>query len=320
MEHLSLNDIDSGSSARIATAFGFNCFEFIAALGGKRVDVLASLPAFVEHGEKPSRSGIPILFPFPNRIKNGRFIYDAREYHLPKEKVGYAGEHAIHGFCYDRPWRVTQQTASRVTGEFQLSVDDPERRDLWPADFHIVVTYEVLGPALRCDIQIANPDCLPLPFGLGTHPYFKLPLAGSSRFEDCLVQVPAASRYELVEYLPTGRKLPAEGSHDLREGAELGGLKLDDVYTDVMYESHALVSRVVDPAAGLEVVQSCDRTFRELVVLTPHWSQSVCIEPYTCVSDAMNLDEEGFDSGLRVLAPGEEFKTWFQIRVGPVVA
>jgi aldose 1-epimerase len=178
----------------------------------------------------------------------------------------------------------------------------------------------VLGSALRCDVLITNPDRVPLPFGFGMHPYFKLPLAGSSRFEDCLVQVPAASRYELVEYLPTGRKIPVEGSYDLREGAELGGLKLDDVYTDLIYESRALVSRVVDPAAGLEVVQSCDRTFRELVVLTPHWSQSVCIEPYTCVSDAMNLDAEGFDSGLRVLAPGEEFRTWFEIRVGPVVA
>jgi len=320
MQHLSLHDVDSGSTARIASSFGFNCYEFVASLGAKRVDVLASLPAFVEHGEKPSRSGIPILFPFPNRIKNGRFIYDGCEYHLPKEKVGYAGDHAIHGFCYDRSWRITQQSASRVTGEFHFSVDDPERCEFWPADFRIEATYEVLGPALRCDIRITNPDRVPLPFGLGTHPYFKLPLAGGSRFEDCLVQVPAASRYELVESLPTGRKLPVEGNDDLREGAELGSLKLDDVYTDVTCDPHALVSRVVDPAAGLEVVQSCDRTFRELVVLTPHWSQSVCIEPYTCVSDAMNLAEEGFDSGLRVLAPGEEFKTWFEIRASPVVA
>ncbi|MDQ3330252.1 MAG: aldose 1-epimerase, partial [Planctomycetota bacterium] len=196
----------------------------------------------------------------------------------------------------------------------------PDRRELWPADYLIEVRYEVLGPALRADIRIANPDTVPLPFGLGTHPYFKLPLSGGSRFEDCLVQVPAASRYELVEYLPTGRKQPVEDNVDLRDGAALKDLKLDDVYTDLSYEPHGLVSRVVDPAAGLEVVQTCDRTFRELVVLTPHWAQAVCIEPYTCVSDAINLDEEGFEAGLRVLQPGEEFRTWFELRVGRVTA
>jgi aldose 1-epimerase len=147
---------------------------------------------------------------------------------------------------------------------------------------------------------------------LGVHPYFKLPLAGSSQFEDCLVQVPAASRYELIEGLPTGRKIAVDAATDLREGASLGGLKLDDVYSDVSYEPHALVSRVVDPMAGLEVVESCDRTFRELVVLTPHWAQAVCIEPYTCVTDAMNLDAEGFDAGLRTLDPGDEFRSWFE--------
>ena len=275
MDHLTLKDIDSGSTARIAADFGFNCYEFVAALRGARIDVLAAQSEFVERGEKPSWSGIPLLFPFPNRIKGGRFVWDAREYLLPPEKVGYAGDCAIHGFCLDRPWRVTQQKANSATGEFQLSRDAPDRRDCWPADFLIEVRYEVLGPALRCDVRVTNPDLVPLPFGFGTHPYFKLPLSGSSRFEDCLVQAPAAKRYELIDCLPTGRTAPVEGDRDLREGARLGGLKLDDVYGDVSYEQNRLVTRVVDPEAGLEVVQSADTSFRELVVFTPFWIASV---------------------------------------------
>lgn len=320
MDHLTLTDAESGSTARIAAAFGFNCYEFTAAIGGRRVEVLASLPEFVATGEKPSWSGIPLLFPFPNRIAGGRFVWDAREYVLPREKVGYAGDNPIHGFCLDRPWRVTNQTASGATGEFVFSKDDPGRRDLWPADFAVEVRYEVLGPALRCDVRVTNPDRVPLPFGFGTHPYFKLPLAPQSRFDDCLVQVPAAKRYELDGGLPTGRVVTAEETVDLRDGAAMAGLKLDDVYTDVTYEGHGLVTRVVDPAAGLEVVQTCDRSFRELVVFTPFWHKAVCVEPYTCATDAIHLNEEGFDAGLRVLEPGGEFKTWFELRVGPVVA
>jgi aldose 1-epimerase len=320
MDHLTLTDLDGGSTARVAPAFGFNCFEFVAAFRGARVDVLASSPAFVEKGEKPTRSGIPILCPYPNRVAGGRYTWDGREYVLPKGKVLYAGENPIHGFCADRPWRVTRQTASSVTGEFHFSKDDPDRRDLWPADFLIEVRYEVLGPALRCDIRIANPDLVPLPFGLGTHPYFKLPLSGGSRFGDCLLQVPAARQYELIDGLPTGRTVPADETVDLREGARLEGLKLDDVYTDLTYEPHGLMTRVVDPAAGLEVVQTCDRSVRDVVAFTPYWAQAACIELYTCVTDAIHLQEEGFDAGLRVLQPGEEFKSWFELRVGAVTA
>lgn len=320
MDHITLKDLDSGSTATMAPAFGFNCHQFVAALDGHHVDVLSAQPEFASQGLKPSRSGIPILCPFPNRIKNGRFEWDAREYKLPEDQVGYVGDNAIHGFCLDRPWRVTKQTASSLAGEFQLSKDDPGRRPLWPADFLIEVRYEVLGPALRCDIRISNPDTVPLPFGFGTHPHFKLPLSGNSRFEDCLIQAPAAQRYELIEGLPTGRKFDVEDRFDLRDGQVMDGLKLDDVYTTLSYEPAGLISRIVDPSAGLEVVQTCDKSFRELVVFTPWWAEAICIEPYTCTTDAINLHEEGFDAGLRVLAPGEEYKTWFEIRVGRVTA
>ena len=138
MPHITLTDADSGSTASIAVEFGFNCYEFVAAFRGQRIDVLAAQPEFVERGEKPSWSGIPLLFPFPNRIKNSRFVWDGREYVLPPDKVGHAGDYAIHGFCLDRPWRITQQTAASVTGEFRLSQDAPDRRALWLADFTIV--------------------------------------------------------------------------------------------------------------------------------------------------------------------------------------
>ncbi|QDT39705.1 aldose 1-epimerase [Stratiformator vulcanicus] len=320
MPHVKLTDADSGSSAIIAADLGFNCFEFVANLGGTEVDVLARQPEFPDEGGKPSWSGIPILFPFPNRIAAGKFTWEGTDYSLPKELVGYAGDNAIHGFCLDRPWRVTRQTASAVTGEFQLSVDDAERLPLWPADFKIELTYEVLGPALRADIKISNPDSKSLPFGFGTHPYFKLPLSPGSDAAKCIVDAPASTRYLLEDGIPTGEIVPAEGEFDLQGGAEFGSLKLDDVYGGLSYEEQGFVCSVMDPAAGLQVTQTCDASFRELVAFTPFWHSAVCLEPYTCPTDAMNIGDRGLDSGLRVLEPDEEFHTWFEIRVGPVVA
>ena len=50
-----------------------------------------------------------------------------------------------------------------------------------------------------------NPDTGPLPFGFGTHPYFRVPLGGTSGAE-CRVTVPVEDQWELEGLLPTGRK------------------------------------------------------------------------------------------------------------------
>jgi aldose 1-epimerase len=50
-----------------------------------------------------------VLFPFPNRIRDGRFTWDGREYRLPPNDP--AMKNAIHGFACRRPWRVVDQGA-----------------------------------------------------------------------------------------------------------------------------------------------------------------------------------------------------------------
>jgi aldose 1-epimerase len=44
------------------------------------------------------------------------------------------------------------------------------------------------------------------------------------------------------------------------------------------------------------------------------------MEPYTCVTDAINLHQRGIDAGWRVLQPGEEYATWIDIIVRPALA
>ncbi len=317
MPILTLRDAATGATARILPEIGFNCFAFQAPVAGHIVDVLDADPAFAAGAAKPSGSGIPLLFPFPNRIRGGRFQWAGVDYQLPRNN---AQGHAIHGFVFDRPWRVTEQEPCSATGEFQLSLDAPDRRKLWPADFLIAVTYTLRGPALRCDVRIANPGSEPLPWGLGMHPYFCTPLAPTSRREECLIQAPAGELRELVENLPTGRRLPIPPALDLREGVPLGGLKLDDAYTAMRVVGGQIQSLVMDAPAGLQVTQTTDAAFREFIAFTPPHGRSVCLEPYTCTTDAVNLAALGIDSGWRVLASGEEFQTWFELRAGLIVA
>ncbi len=317
MSILTITDRHSGSTARIAPDLGFNCFEFRAMVDGQPVDVLDAMPGFEGGGLKASGSGIPILFPFPNRIRAGKFTWDGKDYSLPTtDKFG----NAIHGLCLDRPWRVIEQRDDFVTGQFQLSVDAPDRLSLWPTDFVIEVDYEIIQNRLRANFRIGNPSNRPLPWGLGTHPYFKLPLGKNSQPGDCLIEVPAAKRWELADCLPTGNLLDLDESYDLRSGAYVSVLKLDDVYTRIDCAGPQFDCVVMDERAGLQVVQTCPPIFREIVAFTPPNRAAVCIEPYTCPTDAINLTAGGLHCGWRTLSAGSEFHTWIDITAGRVLA
>lgn len=316
MSELILHDEHFGSRARILPGVGFNCFSLQIPVNGEIVEALEAEPGFEMGDKRGTRSGIPWLFPFPNRIEKGRYTWKGKNYQLP---VSDAFGNAIHGFVMDRPWRVVGADSQSAVAEFQLSIDSPDRLELWPSDFLLEVRYTLREACLRADVRIVNAGDQALPWGLGTHPYFKTPLGSQSQMGQCLVQVPAATTWELNDCLPTGRVLPVDSSKDLRQGAELEGLKLDDVLTGIETTGRTVVTSLFDPAAGIMVTQITDSIFRECVVFTPPNRPCVCIEPYTCVTNAINLEPQGIDAGWRVLPVGGEFRTWFEIHVGQIL-
>ena len=120
--------LEDGRANRAAVwpAFGFNCYSWQVTRGGRVLDLLYADPELF-NDSKPTRSGIPILFPFPNRIRDGRFTWDGQDYQLPLNDP--SGKNAIHGFVASRPWRVldhgTDDFLTWVTAEFSLAVFTP---------------------------------------------------------------------------------------------------------------------------------------------------------------------------------------------------
>jgi aldose 1-epimerase len=305
--------------AEVWPALGFNCFAWQLTTAGRLCDLLYSDPALFGDG-RPTRSGIPVLFPFPNRIRDGRFTWDGRTYQLPLNDP--AGKNAIHGFACRHPWRVVAQGADAdgawLTGLFRGSIDAPEDRALWPADYQLTLTIRLGANNLRLQAEVFNPDTKPLPFGLGYHPYFKLPFTPSGNAADSLVQVPARSFWSLTDSLPNGDTRPVDGSRNLTAPRRFGDMKLDDVLTDITTSPEADGLRDCgtiqgEPSRSLRM--RCSAEFRDLVVFTPPHRQAFCIEPYTCVTDAINLQARGVDAGWLTLAPGQRWSAVVEMQV-----
>jgi aldose 1-epimerase len=297
-----LHDTTAGTRAKILAGYGFNCFSFHTRQGNQEHEVLWSAPGFESGGMKASHSGIPLLFPFPGRIAGDRFQFQGKSY--PLEANDGRGN-AIHGFVHTRPWRVVEQSPLCVLGEFQASQDDPSLLERWPADFLIRVRYELSANTLRSRIEVQNPDQRPLPFGFGTHPYFRVPLGIAGSAAACRVYVPVAEYWELSNMIATGKRLPAEGPKDLLHGLAFEATQLDDVFTGLHFEAGKCTSTIEDPAAGRRLTMTFGDNFRACVVYNPPHREAICIEPYTCIPDAFRLAEKGIDAGGLVLAPGE---------------
>jgi aldose 1-epimerase len=299
-----LEDRDAGSSARVLADFGFNCYSFRCRSGSRECELLRTQDHFADEPARASGNGTPILFPFPNRIRGGQFAFGGKTYQLTRNE---RGANAIHGLIIDRPWRVAgiDEKTAAVTGEFQLTRDAPELRDLWPADFVIAIEYRVEGKRLTSRVRISNPGQMPLPWGFGTHPYFRVPFVVPSEPHECVIEAPVTERWELEDLIPTGRRQPLDRSVGLDGTRPFTQLKFDDVFTGLQFQEGWCRCRVLDRTAGLALVYRFDRFFRELVIYTPPDHSAICFEPYTCITDAINLQSRGIDAGLRVLAPGE---------------
>ncbi|MBC7855056.1 MAG: aldose 1-epimerase [Pirellulaceae bacterium] len=309
IENLILCD-PSGSVAEIAPLHGFNCHRFAVPHGKELVEVLWREPSFLEGTGKPSRSGVPVLFPFPGRLPGQKLNWQGKSYELGSND---GRGNAIHGFVHTRPWRVISQSESRVVGEFHAWKDEPSLQKRWPADFRITATYELAGSKLSMHYRVENPGDSPLPCGLGTHPYFRVPLGGTSANE-CLVQLPVTTQWELIEMIPTGRQLPLANAAELAAGKEFGPLTLDICFAGLRFQGDWCVSRILDRESGLTMTIRFDRAFRECVVYTPPHREAICIEPYTCVPGAAAMSDPA-TAGLRILGPGESFEAQVEFEV-----
>jgi aldose 1-epimerase len=259
-------------------------------LGGR--PVLDPAP-FDEIARKPTSYGIPILFPFPNRIRDGRFSFAGVELKIDPPR---------HGFVRDKPWRVTGSGAGETEAWLTLRLDARDHAEAilaqFPFPFELEVAYRLRARALELAVTARNLGSRAMPAGFGIHPYFQAPTGGS-------VSVPAGELWELSDSLPTGRIVPVDDRRDLRQPRPIAGLALDDLYTGVACGADGLARcEILDPGNDRRTVIEFDsRSLPEVVVYTPPSRRAICIEPQSCPTDGFNLAARGIDAHVVRLGP-----------------
>lgn len=334
-----LRDTARRAEAVLYPALGNNCTEFRTTPGpdGKDsagadsapVDVFLppATPDELTTGS-PFHSGQPILFPFPNRVRNGEFTFEGRAVHMEgllKKGWDRGAGQAIHGLVADKAWTVEKaegEADGAVVRAFLQLDAFADIAEQYPYPCRLTVTYRLREGVLEMHIEVANTGDHTLPMGFGIHPWFpvslqpgkKMPEAfgeiTSEQRERAQVHVPAAGLWELEKLMPTGTILSLDDlpEYDLRAFRPLDGLALDHVFTRVQHRADGWSEGGLrDPETGVEMFLAASEPFREWVLYAPTTRHVIALEPYTCVTDAVNLEPKGIDAGLIALPAGQ---TW----------
>ena len=110
------------------------------------------------------------LFPVCGRLWDNQYIYRSKTYLM-----------GSHGFARGKEWSVLHQTGNVLT--LQLTPDE-ETLEAYPFRFILQMTYTLTEESLAVTTIVHNEDDKEMPFAVGGHPGFNVPLTEGSVYED----------------------------------------------------------------------------------------------------------------------------------------
>lgn len=239
------------------------------------------------------------LIPWPNRIRDGRYVHAGKSQQLALSEP--ANRNAIHGLARWATWTLVDRSERSVA---LTTTIHPQPG--WPTVLEATLTVELDAGGLVVTTNAHNAGSSSAPYGTGAHPYLTL---GASTVDGAVVEVPAATYL-----LPDDRGIPADprpvdaSAYDFRQPRALGDLVLDTAFTDLDRAADGRWRvRMSDPDHA--VTLWADEGYSWLQLFTGDTLPAgraragLAVEPMTCGPDAFNTG-----AGLVVLEPGDSHR------------
>ncbi len=242
------------------------------------------------------------LFPFPNRIKGGKYEFGGKNYQL---NINFPNENnAIHGLIFNQEFKIIESRNGSQSCSLVILYKPTIKPEGYPFDYTLEITYRWKAKVgFECISRVTNHSKNDIPVGLGWHPYFKV---ATEKIDDLWLQFPAISVLEVDQKLiPTGKSKPYSSFNKLKQ---IANTQLDHCFvlnTDISPVEITIQSKKT--GFGYKIRQETGkRAYNYVQIYTPPARKSIAIEPMTCIPDAFNNK-----TGLITLIPGKSsYTSW----------
>ena len=229
-----------------------------------------------------------ILFPFANRIKDGVYTYEGKEFQFERNQK--EEDNALHGLVYNKTFKVVNQKTCNDSAEIILEYIENKIISGFPYTYGITLTYVFTQNNMSLKVSIKNTDSKSFPFTLGWHPYFI-----SKNLHDSSLD------FDASEKLIIGNRNITTGIKNIKP---IKTFQIKDKQLDDCWVLSSNTIKFNTPKYKLTINSSVKNNF--LQVYTPPNANTIAIEPTTGVSDSFNNN-----IGLQVLKPNQSYHiTW----------
>jgi galactose mutarotase-like enzyme len=287
-------DLASGAlQATILPSYGM----LVASLKWQDVELLRRIDDLDAAARKGSTAGIPLLYPWANRLDGMRYRAAGREVVLnPKSPLLHFDGNGlpIHGVPWAQlPWQVMKSTSSLITARLDWSGD---LLSVFP--FAHTAEMEIgLADGLSVAVTIVTGQ-EPVPVSFGFHPYFGLSDVPRA---DWRLHLPAMQRLVLdARGIPTGAHSPFATSN-----AALGETVYDDGFALDGNPANLALS-----GGGRRIAVDFVQGFPFAQVYVPKGQELVALEPMTAPTNALVNGKD-----LTIVKSGERFTAKFRITI-----
>lgn len=112
----------------------------------------------------------PVLFPIVGALRNGKAKINSEWFEMGQ-----------HGFARRREFTLSSQSETAIS--LQLS-SDFETKKMYPFEFTLTVTYTLTAHGVKTEFSVKNIGDKVMPFAIGGHPGFNIPVNEAAAFED----------------------------------------------------------------------------------------------------------------------------------------
>ena len=243
------------------------------------------------------------LIPFPNRINDGKYSFESKEYQLqlsfPKQN------HAIHGLVYNKKFVLKNSFESSKHAKIILDYIYEGKEKGYPFKFLVEISYVFSKKGFKATTKIQNLDSTNIPVGDGWHPYFQT----GELVDDLMLKIPAKKKI-----LVNDRMIPTGKFDDFKKFSKLTKINKTNFDTGFIVKGFKTAKTIIFSKKlnlKINIIQETGkRKYNYLQVYIPTDRQSIAIEPMTCNTNAFNNEE-----GLIILKPKQSFKTSYSVNV-----
>jgi aldose 1-epimerase len=270
-------------------------------------ELLGQRGGLAAYRERGSSFGIPLLYPWANRLEGTTYSIGGRRVELDagRSPLHLDGNgRPIHGILAASPhWELVGRTPGNGSAAVAARLDYAAHEDLmaaFPFPHELHVQAELTGDTLTVATIVLPTADIAVPISFGWHPYLRLPGVPRS---DWRVELPVRARAVLDHRgLPTGEIEAVE----IEPGA-LGDREYDDHFVEL-----AQPATFVLEGGGTRIELELGQGYGHAQVYAPLLDEEpyVCFEPMTATVNAL----AGAD-GVGSVPPDGSFRAEFTVRV-----